>query len=30
MIRDGYGHEYTYHLPYKHQAQFKEAETYSQ
>lgn len=26
MIREGYGHEYTYNLPYKYQAQFKEAE----
>lgn len=26
MIIEGYGHEYTYNLPYKYQAQFKEAE----
>lgn len=26
MIAEGYGHEYTYHLPYKHQAEFKAAE----
>ena len=26
MIREGYGHEYTYNLPYKYQAQFNEAE----
>ena len=26
MIRQGYGHEYTYQLPYKRQAEFKEAE----
>jgi micrococcal nuclease len=29
MIREGYGHEYTYHLPYKYQKQFKEAERYA-
>ena len=27
MIFDGYAHEYTYNLPYKYQAQFKEAQT---
>ena len=26
MIAEGYGHEYTYHLPYKYQKEFKEAE----
>jgi micrococcal nuclease len=26
MIREGYAYEYTYHLPYKYQLQFKEAE----
>ena len=26
MIREGYGHEYTYDLPYKYQKQFKAAE----
>jgi len=26
MIAAGYAHEYTYHLPYKYQAQFKAAE----
>lgn len=26
MIEDGYGHEYTYNLPYKYQTQFKAAE----
>lgn len=26
MIREGYGHEYTYRLPYKHQERFKAAE----
>ncbi len=26
MISEGYGHEYTYHLPYKYQAGFKAAE----
>jgi micrococcal nuclease len=26
MIRDGYAHEYTYHLPYKYQTEFKTAE----
>ncbi|MBI2050714.1 MAG: excalibur calcium-binding domain-containing protein [Parcubacteria group bacterium] len=26
MIREGYGHEYTYNLPYKYQEQFKQAE----
>ena len=26
MIEEGYGHEYTYSLPYKYQAEFKEAE----
>ncbi|MDO8552265.1 MAG: thermonuclease family protein [bacterium] len=26
MIREGFGHEYTYNLPYKYQKQFKEAE----
>lgn len=26
MIAEGYGHEYTYNLPYKYQAEFKEAE----
>ena len=27
MIEEGYGHEYTYHLPYKYQTEFKTAET---
>lgn len=27
MIAEGYGHEYTYNLPYKYQAEFKAAET---
>jgi micrococcal nuclease len=27
MIAEGYGHEYTYRLPYKYQKDFKEAET---
>ncbi|MBI4094011.1 thermonuclease family protein, partial [Candidatus Kaiserbacteria bacterium] len=27
MIAEGYGHEYTYNLPYKYQADFKAAET---
>ncbi len=27
MIEEGYGHEYTYTLPYKYQAEFKAAET---
>ena len=27
MIREGYGHEYTYNIPYKYQKEFKEAET---
>ena len=27
MIEEGYGHEYTYNLPYKYQKEFKEAET---
>lgn len=26
MIEDGYGHEYTYHTPYKYQKEFKAAE----
>ena len=26
MIAEGYGHEYTYNLPYKYQLEFKEAE----
>ena len=26
MISEGYAHEYTYHLPYKYQAEFKQAE----
>lgn len=26
MIREGYAYEYTYHLPYKYQTQFKDAE----
>lgn len=26
IIQEGYGHEYTYHLPYKYQAEFKAAE----
>lgn len=26
MIEEGYGHEYTYHLPYKYQKEFKAAE----
>ncbi|MEK9154060.1 MAG: thermonuclease family protein [Patescibacteria group bacterium] len=26
MIAEGYGHEYTYNLPYKYQTEFKEAE----
>ena len=26
MIAEGYGHEYTYNLPYKYQKEFKEAE----
>ena len=26
MIREGYGHEYTYNLPYKYQTEFKAAE----
>ncbi|HXK38756.1 MAG TPA: thermonuclease family protein [Candidatus Paceibacterota bacterium] len=26
MISEGYGHEYTYNLPYKYQVEFKEAE----
>jgi micrococcal nuclease len=29
MIREGYGHEYTYRLPYKYQRQFKETERYA-
>ncbi len=29
MIREGYGHEYTYNLPYKYQAEFKAAEDYA-
>jgi len=29
MIRERYGHEYTYHLPYKYQKQFKEAERHA-
>lgn len=27
MIEEGYAHEYTYNLPYKYQAEYKEAET---
>ncbi len=27
LIAEGYGHEYTYNLPYKYQADFKVAET---
>lgn len=27
MIEEGYGHEYTHHLPYKYQEEFKTAET---
>jgi micrococcal nuclease len=27
MIEEGYGHEYTYNLPYKYQEEFKAAET---
>lgn len=26
MIREGYGHEYTYNLPYRYQKEFKEAQ----
>ena len=26
MIEEGYGHEYTYNLPYRYQKEFKEAE----
>ncbi len=26
MIEEGYGHEYTYHTPYKYQAEFKNTE----
>ena len=29
MMHEGYGHEYTYHLPYNYQKQFKEAERYA-
>jgi micrococcal nuclease len=29
MIREGYGHEYTYQLPYKYQKQFKTAKAYA-
>jgi len=29
MIREGYGHEYTYQLPYKYQKEFKAAEKYA-
>lgn len=29
MIIEGYGHEYTYNLPYKHQAEFKAAEDHA-
>lgn len=29
MIRGGYAHEYTYNLPYKYQAQFKNAQRYA-
>jgi hypothetical protein len=29
MIREGYGHEYTYDVPYKYQKQFKKAEAYA-
>jgi len=29
MIREGYGHEYTYNLPYKYQIEFKAAEKYA-
>lgn len=27
IIEEGYGHEYTYNLPYKYQSEFKQAET---
>ena len=27
MIEEGYAHEYTYHVPYKYQSEFEEAET---
>jgi len=30
MIKEGYGFEYTYNLPYQFQAEFKEAETQAQ
>ncbi|MDD2646866.1 MAG: thermonuclease family protein [Patescibacteria group bacterium] len=30
MIANGYGHEYTYNLPYKYQTEFKEAERSAQ
>lgn len=29
MIREGYGHEYTYNLPYKYQTEFKMAEKFA-
>ncbi|MCX6738644.1 MAG: thermonuclease family protein [Candidatus Parcubacteria bacterium] len=29
MISNGYGYEYTYHLPYKYQKEFKQAEKYA-
>ena len=29
MIESGYGHEYTYNIPYKYQKEFMEAETYA-
>ncbi len=29
MIKNGYGYEYTYHLPYKYQKEFKQAEKYA-
>ncbi|MCX6736199.1 MAG: thermonuclease family protein [Candidatus Parcubacteria bacterium] len=28
-IKNGYGYEYTYHLPYKYQKEFKQAEKYA-
>ena len=30
MIENGYGHEYTYNIPYKFQAEFQEAERQAQ
>lgn len=29
MIENGYGHEYTYNIPYRYQAEFKNAEKYA-